>query len=411
MRNGKNCVKATTLPVVMVISVLILLVVLFVYSLWDMNFLYYASYRYKRQQQENLNSATVLYNNDSTFLRDYNREKTFRLYETDSTSTVHFLIRQWGFYECLHVSSHDRNFSSIRLIGKRQECNYRASFWLCDRNRALSLSGETKIRGKIFIPLNGINYTEIDGEYYKGEELPYSLLGIAEAQLPLIDSASLVFPKSLKEYRGLSVELPEATDSYYSFRDSAHYFNVTEDRDNIILQGNAVLFADELKIPASSKISEAIIIARKVTIEEGFAGSMQIFCSDSVLIEENVTLQYPSGIYVDAGIDYPFVSLSDRSEINGYVIILGKRKDEELLFPCYSQSPEALLRGLLYVDGTTNIQGELSGAVYLKDCFFTANRNVYAGTLYNTRISRNDNIAYPVFLSGEYTRKEIKSIY
>jgi hypothetical protein len=33
---------AATLPVVMVISVLILLVVLFVYSLWEMNFLYYS---------------------------------------------------------------------------------------------------------------------------------------------------------------------------------------------------------------------------------------------------------------------------------------------------------------------------------------------------------------------------------
>lgn len=57
MLNRNNRLEAATLPVVMVISVLILLVVLFVYSLWDMNFLYYSSYHYKKQQQENLNSA------------------------------------------------------------------------------------------------------------------------------------------------------------------------------------------------------------------------------------------------------------------------------------------------------------------------------------------------------------------
>ncbi|MEA4918886.1 hypothetical protein [Proteiniphilum sp.] len=411
MPNRKIRLTAATLPVVMVISVLMLLVVLFVYSLWDMNLLYYSSYHYKRQQQENLNSAIILYSNDSTFLREHNEEKTFRLFETDSSSTVRFLSKQWGLYEALHVSSHNGNFSSTQLLGKKQECDHKAALWLCDRNRALSLSGGTEIRGKIYIPLNGINYTQIDGDYYRGEEIPYTRLGIADAQLPPIDSTSLVIPESLKEYREQSDELPTTTQTYYSFLEPTRFFSTIENPDEIVLRGNAVLFADELKISASSKINEAIIIARKVTIEEGFTGSMQIFCSDSVMIQENVILQYPSGIYLKAEIDYPFVSLSDNSEMNGYVIILGRIRDEELLFPSYRQSDKSLLRGLLYVDGTTNIRGEISGAVYLKDCFFSSNMNVYAGTLYNTRISRNDNIAYPVFLSGKYTRKEIKTIY
>ena len=411
MLNKKIYLKAATLPVVMVISVLILLVVLFVYSLWNMNFLYYSSYHYKKQQQENLNSAIVLYSNDSTFLPEYNKEKTFQLYETDSASQVGFISQQWGFYESLRVSSHNGNFSSTRLLGKMRECDHQAAFWLCDRNRALSLTGETEIRGRIFIPLNGINYTEIDGEYYKGEEILYSRMSIAGTQLPAIDSTSLVFAENLNEYRDRSDRLPATTKTYYSFHEPTNYFNVSENTDEIILRGNAVLFADDLKISASSEINEAIIVARKVTIENGFKGSLQIFCSDTVLIKENVTLQYPSGIYLDAEIDYPYVSMADHSEINGYVIVLGRIRDEELLFPSYRQSENSLLRGLLYVDGTTNFRGEISGAVYLKDCFFTSNQNVYAGTLYNTRISRNNNIAYPIFLSGEYTRKEIKSIY
>ncbi len=407
----KTRLKAVTLPMVLVISVLIILVVLFVYSLWEMNFFHYSSYHYKKQQQENLNSGIVLYCNDSTFLRNHNEEKDYRLYEADSTSIINFLTKQWGFYEVVSVSSHNGSFSSTRLLGKKQECNHRAALWLCDRNRALSLSGETELRGKIFIPLNGINYTEIDGEYYGGEEIPYSLLAIADAELPPIDSNCLSFPENLKGSRCIAVDLPATTNTYYGFQMPTSFFKLTENKDDILLRGNAVLFAEELKISASSKINEVIICARKVTIEEGFTGSIQIFCSDTVLIYENVTLQYPSGIFVDAEIDRPYVSLSENSEINGYVIIKGKIRDEGLLFPAYRQSEKSLLRGLLYVDGTTNIRGEISGAVYLKDCFFTSNQNVYAGALYNTRILRNDNIAYPIFLSGEYTRKEIKSVY
>lgn len=404
---------AATLPVVMVVAVLILLVVLFVYALWDMSFLYYSSYHYRRQQEENLSSAIVLYSNDSTFLTEYDESKTFRVLDMDSTSTVSLVTKQWGFYEAVHVSSLGGDFSSTRLLGKKHECDYRAALWLCDRNRALTLSGETEIRGDVFIPLNGINYIEIEGEYYKGEEISYTRQNIAGARLPSIDSTSLVFSQSLEEYRDSSIELSGITKTYYSFNDPASYFNVMDKGSlaEVVLRGNAVLFADELTIAASSSINEAIIVARKVTIEEGFTGSMQIFCSDTVLIKENVTLQYPSGIYLEAAVDYPYVSLSDNSEVNGYMIILGKIRDEELLFPSYRQARESVLRGLLYVDGTTNIQGRISGAAYLKDCFFTSNGNVYAGTLYNTRVYRNNDIAYPLFLSGEYTRKDIKSIY
>lgn len=409
-KNNKH-LSAATLPLVMVVSVLILLVVFFVYSLWEMNLLYYSSYHYKRQQQENLNSAIVLYGNDSTFLPEYGEVKTIQLYETDDASTVSCIAWQWGLYESVHVTSHDGKFSSTRLLGKKQECGHKAALWLCDRNRALSLSGETRICGKVFIPLNGIHYTEVGGEYYQGEEIPHALLGIAGAQLPQIDSSYMAFMEGLEGYRALSSILPVSTKPYYSFQSPTAYLNVTEEPGDIILRGNAVLYADELHITASSKINEAIIVARKVIIEDGFTGSMQLFCSDSVLVGENVTLQYPSGIYLDAKVDRPFVSLSDNSEINGYVVVLGKVRDEELLFPSYRQQEKSLMRGLLYVDGTTNIQGEISGAAYLKDCFYSSGMDVHAGTLYNTRISRNDNIAYPVFLSGSYIRKEVKSIY
>ncbi len=407
----KTRLPATTLPIVLVISVLILLIVLFVYALWEMNFLYYSSYHYKRQQQENLNSAVVLYSNDSSFLSNYNEEKTYRLYESDSASTVNSIILRWGLYEYIHVSSQNKKFLSTRLLGKKQECDYRAAFWLCDRNRALSLSGDTEIRGKVYIPLNGINYTEIDSEYYKGEEIPYSRMGIAGSNLPPIDSCNMDFVKNLNDSLSLSVDLPDSYGLYNSFNNPTMFFSVKDTLEDIFIGGKTILYADELVISATSKINEAIILARKVTFEEGFSGSVQIFCSDTVLIKENVKLQYPSGIYLNAEIDYPFVSISDNSELNGYIIILGKVSDEELLFPSYKQSAKSVLRGLLYVDGTTNIQGELSGAVYLKDCFFTSNQNVYAGTLYNTRISRNDNISYPIFLTGKYTRTEIKSIY
>jgi|AGTN01.3.fsa_nt_gi hypothetical protein len=410
-KNNKR-LTAATLPVVLVISVLILLLVSFVYSLWNINFLYFASYHYQRQQLENIKSGIVLYNNDSTFLTGYNIDKDYRLYDADSTSDINCKVRRWGMYEYIRVTSQDKKFSSTKLLGKKHECDYRAALWLCDRNRALSLSGDTELRGKIYIPLNGINYTEINSEYYKGKEIPFDQMGIADAGLPAIDSCNMDNMTMLKDSVSLSVPLPAIPYAYNSFNNPTLFFRKSDEEQNdIFLQGNSVLFADDLVISPESKINDIIVFARKVTIESGFSGSLQICCTDTVLIEENVKLQYPSGIYLKAEINYPFVSLSDNSELNGYVIILGKIKDDELLFPSYRQFPNSIFRGLLYVDGTTHIEGTLSGAVYLKDCFFTSDQNVYAGTLHNTRILRNNDIAYPIFLSGKYTRTNIKSIY
>lgn len=252
---------------------------------------------------------------------------------------------------------------------------------------------------------------EIDGEHYQGKKISPAHLKLAGQSLPPIDSLSTLFMEDLKESYSFSVKLPESFIAYHSFSDPTSFYTADRESRKLLLKGNTVLFADELVISASSEINEAIIIARKVIIEEGFTGSMQLFCTDTVLVEKNVTLMYPSGIYVEAKIDSPVVSLSGNSEINGYVIILGRIQDEELLFPSYIQSETSILRGLLYVDGTTNIRGKIYGAIYVKDCFYTSNGNVYAGALHDTRVFRNNNIAYPIFLQGPYTRKEVKSIY
>ena len=36
---------------------------------------------------------------------------------------------------------------------------------------------------------------------------------------------------------------------------------------------------------------------------------------------------------------------------------------------------------------------------------------MYAGTLYDTRIEREDSLAFPIMLDGPYRRKIIKKVY
>ena len=106
----------------------------------------------------------------------------------------------------------------------------------------------------------------------------------------------------------------------------------------------------------------------------------------------------------------PYVLLEKGSEVNGYVIVISGAADSQLRYPSYVQRKGAKLGGFLYVDGSCDLEGNINGAAYVKDCYCDFNGNVYAGTLYDAKITRSDSLAFPIFLKGPYAREMIKKM-
>lgn len=352
------------LPAVLVVAVLILLLILFAYSVVTLNVYRYSLYHEKKQQREDLKSASLLYCADSTMcaVDDSLEVELFSGHDAVIVSVKHL-----GLYEMVTLSNGYPDRYRI-LVGRRSDCDMEAAFWLCDRNRALSLAGDARIDGYVYMPLNGINYTEVEGRYYTGERLPESRLGISSAELPAVMPSQFELAEKLCRQSGDEVEL----------QDGVH---------------------------------DVVVCGRTVRIKSGFRGSIQVFASDSVLIEERVSLEYPSGIYVDSGDKRPCVVLEKDAEVNGYVIVTSTNSDSQLRYPSYVQKKGSKLYGLLYVDGSCNLDGDIKGAAYVKDCYHYSDGNIYAGTLYNTKVIRSDSLAFPIFLNGSYERKMIKKLH
>lgn len=137
----------------------------------------------------------------------------------------------------------------------------------------------------------------------------------------------------------------------------------------------------------------------KVVVESGFCGERQIFATDTVIIEENVVLKYPSGIYVKNG----YIEIKDSSEVNGYVIVTGR----------YKQSPLAKVRGSVYVDGIAQLQGIISGKIYAKECSYYSPEGIYSNTIYDLTAIENHDIASPIFIKNvqHHERRIIKWLY
>lgn len=404
-------ITGSALPMVLVVSVLVCLLVLFAITLFDLNILFYAGYHSRKQDQDHLNSAVLLYCNDSTFYQELDDTHLLPLYPEDKTSTIQYNRFSWGLYECLCLNLTERGFASARLLGKRVECNKQAALWACDQEMALSLAGKSTIKGALFVPMNGLNYVTIGNEPFTGKHVEESNIAIAQKRAPDIDSTYLKRMEALSLQKDAQF-LPEKPRAYYQFDKEEVHYRIGENILEEALRGHLVLHADETVISASTTLQDVILLARKVTIKNGFRGTLQILATDSVIIEDNVRLEYPSGICLKGDSTKTYLTIGETSVLKGYAIVFG-RTDTNFSFAVnenYHQAATATVFGLLYVDGVSVLKGNISGAVYLKRCYYVPENGLYSNTLYNTKIYRNNKIAYPFLFQSPYRRREIKSL-
>ena len=153
----KKHLKAYALPAVLVMSAVVLLMIFFAYDSLALKYRRYALYREAHQERGNLTSALNLYLYDSLLCAAGDSADIFLF---DGEDSVHVSVFDWGLYERVRLSNSSPDALTV-LVGRRTECPAEAAFWICDRNRALSLAADARIEGLAYIPMNGLNYTEI----------------------------------------------------------------------------------------------------------------------------------------------------------------------------------------------------------------------------------------------------------
>ena len=226
-----------------------------------------------------------------------------------------------------------------------------------------------------------------------------------------MDSLALDYLDSLRSLAGKAWYHLNDVEGYRSFQKQTS-FVYARDGDKIFhLGGNRILYADRLILGAESEVNGILAFARSAVIADGFRGSLQLFCTDSVTVGRNVRLESPSGVLV-SGADHPFVSLAGGSRVCGYVAVLNDGKiDQRLEHPCFRQRSGSMIDGLLYVDGSCELEGAVNGAAYIGDCFYEKDGYKYPGVLNNVSVHRSDSVSYPILLTGPYRRREIKKVF
>lgn len=401
--------KASSLPTVLVISVLIMIIILMALEFWNINSFYYIRYHFEKQQKMHLSSTLSILCNDSLLSKKISTDKKYQLYDEDECSLVYLDVYPWGLYECINMYNYDKSIHTAHLIGKSQD-NYRSpAIWVCDRDHSISLSGEAEIFGELFLPKNGINYMNSIFDSFRGDLISATNIHTSDKDFPPIDSTYL---QLMRDLRNISVPISQLPSRYHSFSNDIIYASITEN-DKIYAKGRVVLYGNNVRISSSCKISDIILVARHVTIESGFSGALQILASDTVEIENNVYLHYPSGVYIHGDRDKAYLHIGSNSSIEGYAYIEGNVEGGNgfVVDIHYRQEKGSKLSGLLFVDGIAHLEGTVIGAAYLKECYYLSGENMYSGLLYNAKIMRSESIAFPfLFKNSEFNKKCIKKI-
>ncbi len=400
-------IPGAVLPTVMVVSVLLLLAVMAVVSLWEADFLFFSKQRYDAAQRANIESGFTLYGEyPEEVISRLDADSTLLLYDSVANSRIRIGRKKWGLYEVVTIGGYDANHHSSKIMGKRSPYREDVTFYYRNNNSALTLTGKTHLKGHVRMPRSGVVYGQMGSVFFSGERIGQGMTKESENELPAPDTKAV---KAVEELQSLVKKSPDrlAEDSlrHTFYAGEPLLFSVGEPLEYLSLSGNIVLTGESIEIGASCRLADVIVVAEKIRIKKGFRGSLQAFASDSLNVEDNVALEYPSGLWSSK-----YIGIGDGSEVNGYAVV-ALEDEPKARNANYRQSRLSTVRGLVYVSGVAQFQGIVSGAVFLDKAVYYSPRGYYENMISDATVLENPETAWPLWLDGPPGRKEAKWVY
>ncbi len=310
--------------------------------------------------------------------------------------------KSWGFYDVIVSKTVFKNdtVSKTAMIGKVNIKTDNLALYVTDYDKPLKLSGNTKILGDIEIPNGKTEQAYINGN--KGNKITLrGKTSKSNDKLPKIDKELRV---DFSDYKSIPFSVfDKETVIINGFENATKLIDLNEITrlSNIVFKGNIVLISNkELQIDKTAKLQDVLVIAPKIKILSGFKGNIQVIAKETVEIAEDVSLKYPSSIYVKNDTDSVSVIINKNSKIIGGIVIDGDTQSGALRRILMIKEGATII-GNIYCYGKTQFEGNLIGSIYTdKFNLQTASSN-YENIILNGSINRDslsDNfIELPLF--------------
>lgn len=348
------------------------------------------------QLEQNIESAIELYSVKPEIFKD-SSSTTINIFP-DIPSKVRIEQDFWGVYRVITFTSSYKGIerTKLALFGSKYGSIQPTALYMTDKDRYLSICGNSKVIGNCYLPKLGMRTARIEGRLFNGSmEKREGFIHQSSKELPPPPEFILENCKSLLngESKGIvkrSESLIGQKEVFSSFSDSLVIYNSSNRfwrLENINITGRIELCSgNEIYISPTAKLHNVIVAGRKVIVKSGFEGCVQIFASDTIILEEDVHLKYPSSISViDSKPNQKLILLNRNSEVQGAVWIWNPINGNEVS-PIIKLEPGSKVKGQVYSPGKIQLRGEVWGTL-MADMFFLNTPNAfYENYIFNSTI-------------------------
>jgi len=364
------------------------------------------AYFNKQQFQRYLQYEKVIRNVDSgmnLLLGDdeavpLNTELEVDLFQAGS-DMVFLKRRSWGAFEVAVSKATFKGYTHKRVaqIGSNLFQDKEVALYLADQNKALSLCGNTEIKGTAYLPRAGVKRAYIEGQSFVGNQLIEGEVRESDKTVPDINMGMIDVNAAYLE-------------GSYNAEDSVVNFAKAQDMDRLhrsfsqptvlffsegpidlggqSYHGNIVFVSSaSVYLSRNSDLKDVLIYAPEVIVEDGFSGTVQAFAGQVMNVGKNCRFEYPSVLglintYPEEGVA---LHLGEGSELSGVLFAYQKQSSRKLQLQLTIEK-DALIRGQVYSSATVELKGAIHGSLACQRFMLRTPSSVYENHLLNAVI-------------------------
>lgn len=309
---------------------------------------------------------------------------------------------EWGIYEVLSVEAHRGSHSKFKLMlsARAVDSLHQSSLYLTKSATPMYLTGNTKLEGIVYLPQSGVQPGSVDGRGFTAGRL---INGIKKEsnEMPEIRKA---VDKRIDYYLNL-IEIEKSSWSvvegipdtlFHSFKAESPALIHTSKAISINNKflGMVIIFSTEkITVSPDANLTDVILIAPIVEIQNNFRGSVQVIASDAINIQDSVQLEYPSALVLKSIGDKSEIVIGESSLVQGDILILKQDVVKEGLL---IMKRNAVLTGFAHIEGVVDIQGIIEGHLSCEKFQLNYGSEFYGGYVKDAKFSYNSKPAWQV---------------
>jgi len=352
------------------------------------------------QLDSNIESAIELYQVNPEMVSD-GSTASIDIFK-DNPSNVKVSSEFWGVYRLIRFETKYKELSKtkIALFGNAYGSEKPFALYMTDKNRYLSVCGNSVVSGRCYLPKLGFRTSRIEGILFSGTiEKRDDYIFESSAQIPSPPDFMINNSKKIieAEYVGINKQgdyLIGKKELYNSFYDSLLVINAIDSIwkiSNVSVSGKVVLHSYSIiELESSLELQNVIVAARKIIVKKGFVGHAQLFASDTIIVEEDVKLDYPTNLCV-VSMNPATISIMLRanSQVTGVVWIWNELSNATYP-PDLTIEHGATIRGQVYCPGKVLHKGVVIGSMIVDLFTLKTNYAYYENYLFNATINSEE---------------------